>query len=144
MGGIEYFSERLNDLIAESGMNIADVAHATGIKLSRLYDFRRGEHAPSLANAIKLKELFKCSLDYMFGFTDDYGSCGETDCTLISDRVRGAIDSYGESRYALSRRTGIDQSQLSKWYNGAKPSLVSLIALAKHLGVSLDYLAGEI
>lgn len=142
MGGIEHFCERFSDLLDEGGMTLKDAAAATGIKLSRLYDFKSGKHAPSLDNAVKLKELFGCSLDYMFGFTDDYVHGKHARTGEVCDRVKTAIDQSKYSRYALSTKTGIDQSQLARWYGGKQPSLVSLVNLAKHLGVSLDYLAG--
>lgn len=142
MGGIEHFCERFSDLLDEGGITLKDVADATGIKLSRLYDFKSGKHAPSLNNAVKLKELFGCTLDYMFGFTDDYIHGTPARTGDIRDRVRAAIDQSKYSRYALSAKTGIDQAQLARWYSGRQPSLVSLVNLARHLGVSLDFLAG--
>lgn len=36
----------------------------------------------------------------------------------LSDAVRKAIDDSGESRYAIAKATGIDESALAKFYNG--------------------------
>ena len=38
--------------------------------------------------------------------------------TKLSDSVRKAIDECGESRYAIAKATGIDESALAKFYNG--------------------------
>ena len=38
----------------------------------------------------------------------------------LSDQVRKAIDDSGESRYAIAKATGIDESALAKFYNGQR------------------------
>ena len=52
--------------------------------------------------------------------------------------IRKAIKSSGMSRYALSKATGIDQSQLSKLMSGQGGlSIASLEKLAKHLDLEI-------
>lgn len=46
------------------------------------------------------------------------------------------------SQLALSQETGIPQSTVSRWMGGAKPDLDGVCRLAKHFGVSVDYLCG--
>lgn len=125
MGGVEHFCERFCDLLGESDISLKDVAAATGIKLSRLYDFKSGKHAPSFDNAVKLKELFGCTFDYMFGFTDDYARGTHICSGNVNGRLKTAIDQSKCSRCALSAKTGIDQAQLARWYGGKRPSPVS-------------------
>jgi transcriptional regulator with XRE-family HTH domain len=40
--------------------------------------------------------------------------------TSISEQLRQAIRDCGESRYALSKRTGIDQSTLTRFMSGER------------------------
>lgn len=56
----------------------------------------------------------------------------------ISDAVRQAIDECGESRYSISQATGIDQSALSKFYNGHRGiNTDTLDRLGEYLGLRI-------
>lgn len=56
----------------------------------------------------------------------------------ISDAVRQAIDECGESRYSISQATGIDQSALSKFYNGHRGIYSeTLDRLGEYLGLRI-------
>ncbi len=56
----------------------------------------------------------------------------------LSDQLRQAIEQSGQSRYAISKETGIDESVLSKFVRGLRGmSLDSVDALAEHLGLRL-------
>ena len=138
------FSENFCDLLAERGVMLKELADRTGIKVSRLYDFRNRKHLPSLENACKLADFFCCSLDYLCGLRPEYGPRTFVRSLPIHTCLREAVDKSELSRYQLSKRTGLSQSQLSDCYNGkTEPSLASLILLAEHLECSLDFLAGR-
>jgi transcriptional regulator with XRE-family HTH domain len=56
----------------------------------------------------------------------------------VLNGIRKAIESSGMSRYALSKATGIDQSQLSKLMSGQGGlSIASLEKLAEHLSLEI-------
>lgn len=56
----------------------------------------------------------------------------------LSDQVRSAIDDSGLSRYRISQDTGIDQSALSKFYNGQRGvNSDTLDVLGEYLGLSI-------
>lgn len=57
----------------------------------------------------------------------------------ISEQLRQIIDDCGLSRYEISKRTGIDQSTLAKFYNGqAGLSMNALDALGECLGLTVN------
>jgi transcriptional regulator with XRE-family HTH domain len=57
----------------------------------------------------------------------------------ISDQVRQIMDDCGLSRYEISKRTGIDQSTLAKFYNGKQGlSMKALDALGECLGLTIN------
>lgn len=72
MDHLNYFGDCLKELLADSGMSIKELSEKTKIRLSRLYDFLNKEHIPSLENAIKIADVFRCPLDYLFGFVADF------------------------------------------------------------------------
>ena len=56
----------------------------------------------------------------------------------LSDSVRQAINESGESRYAIAKATGIDESALAKFYNGQRGITTdTLDRLAEYLGLRI-------
>ncbi len=56
----------------------------------------------------------------------------------LSDAVRKAIDESGESRYAIAKATGIDESALAKFYNGHRGITTdTLDRLGDYLGLRI-------
>jgi plasmid maintenance system antidote protein VapI len=56
----------------------------------------------------------------------------------LSDAVRKAIDDSGESRYAIAKATGIDESALGKFYNGHRGITTdTLDRLGEYLGLRI-------
>lgn len=54
------------------------------------------------------------------------------------------MEPRGETAYQVSKATGISQTTISNWKAGiAKPGTKSLVALAKHFEVSVDYFIGD-
>ena len=141
---LKIFRERLQDFLDERALKKADFAKASGISLARVYAILRGNAAPSLETALKAADYFRCTLDYLFGFREDYRERNYAVVASVCERVKESIDASSLSRYKLSRMTGIDQSDLHHWYHGRKtPELVSLLRLAEPLNASLDYLSGR-
>ena len=141
---LNFFGDSLADLLSATGTTVKELSAKTGIGLSRIYDFLSKKHIPSLENAIKIADYFECSLDFLFGFVTDYKPRTYSLRGTVCEQVKNAIDRSGMSRYQIHKRTNIDESQLLRWYSGKQtPSLVSLIALADALGISLDTLAGR-
>lgn len=140
----EYFSDTLKDLMSEKQITIKYLSEQTKIKLSRLYDYMNEKRMPSLENALKIAEFFRCSLDYLFGLTKEYKTYEFTTVSSITERIKTVIDNCGKSRYTICKQMNIDQSQMFKWYYGKQiPALSSLINLSDYLGCSLDYLVGR-
>jgi transcriptional regulator with XRE-family HTH domain len=56
----------------------------------------------------------------------------------LSEQLRQAIRDCGESRYALSKRTGIDQSTLTRFMSGERGLRLDVVeVLAEALGLEL-------
>lgn len=56
----------------------------------------------------------------------------------ISEQLRQAIRDCGESRYALSKRTGIDQSTLTRFMSGERGLRLDVVdVLAEALDLEL-------
>ena len=56
----------------------------------------------------------------------------------MSDQLRQAIDDSGQSRYWIAKETGIDESALSKFYNGLRGiTSATLDKLGEYLGLEI-------
>jgi plasmid maintenance system antidote protein VapI len=56
----------------------------------------------------------------------------------LSEQFRKAIETCGESRYAISKATGIDQSALSRFIHGERGlSMDVMDRLGEYLGLKL-------
>lgn len=61
------FSERLNYLIREKGVQKKDLAEYLGIKYRNLRFYETGERKPDFDGLLKLAEFFGVSIDYLVG-----------------------------------------------------------------------------
>jgi hypothetical protein len=55
----------------------------------------------------------------------------------VAETIRDAIRNSKKSRYALSKETGIDQGQLSRFLDGQNMGLPGLEAIAANLGLEI-------
>lgn len=145
MDRFKYFSDCLNDILIERNIAVKELSDTSGITDSRLYDFLSGNCVPSVQNAVKLANSLHCTLDYLFGFDEEYNYCQNyvltSDC---SERLRQAINASGKTRYKISKETKVSQQQLHNWYRSKQvPSLVTLVNFADYFNCSLDYLVGK-
>lgn len=57
---------------------------------------------------------------------------------ILSDQVKQAIDDSGQTRYAIAKATGIDESALAKFYNGQRGITTdTLDRLGSYLGLRI-------
>lgn len=66
--------ERVEQLLLEKGVNIADVSRSTGIGKSTFSGWKNGKYQPKSDKRQKVADYFGVSLAYLDGQTDDRGS----------------------------------------------------------------------
>ena len=57
----------------------------------------------------------------------------------MSDQVRAAVESCGQSRYQICKETGIDQAALSRFMDGTGITTSTLDKLAEYLGLEIVF-----
>ena len=61
----------------------------------------------------------------------------------IAERLSRLRQEHGLSRESLSKATGIPMSTIRTWELGLRsPPVVGVVTLARHYGVTMDYLLG--
>jgi hypothetical protein len=66
------------------------------------------------------------------------------DMATVSDSLRKALEQCGQSRYAVSKATGIPESVLSRFVHGQPLRGANLDRLAEHLGMELTAKVGKV
>ena len=61
------FSEQFKKLLKKKGVSRYRLSKETEISINCIDSWYHGEFTPSLEKALKLKEYFECTLDYLFG-----------------------------------------------------------------------------
>lgn len=64
---------RIKELRLNSGLNQNSLAKKVNRSQSCVCDWENGRREPSIADLIKLSEIFNCSVDYIIGNENDYG-----------------------------------------------------------------------
>ena len=145
MDNLSKLPERLLFLMQDHG-NIKSEALGKSINVSgsSIRCLLSGKTLPSLTMAVKLADFFECSLDFLAGKVDIDKKIIPRPLPSFYDNLRKVMKERNISRYFLTHKTpDIWDSHFSKWANGSVPDFLTVIKLAKHLDVSLDYLVGR-
>lgn len=63
---------------------------------------------------------------------------------VLGDRLKELLEQRDEKQVDLARRYGWSQMAVSHWINGKRePDIETIIRLADHFGVTVDYLIGR-
>lgn len=84
------FAERLKQLREENGYNQEYVANYLGVKQQTYSRYENNVTEPDINSLIKLTKLYKVTVDYLLGLTEN--KQGELD--QLPDDIRGEIRNY--------------------------------------------------
>ncbi len=137
------FAERLGEIMNEKNFTAEDIAKIADVDLSHVYRYLRGEALPSGEVAAVLADAFACSLDYLFGLSDDYGSSlGK--CRPFGECFRKLLSERGITRYRFIKDNRFAKQSVEDWYKGRYvPSVRNLEDIAAYFDCSLDALFGR-
>ena len=131
-------------------MSDKEIPH--GLELSNMIGYsapgvsiwKGGKSLPSLQNAVKLADIFECTLDFIFGRSDNTEiRFAPQPLPNFHSRLVSILDTRNLSWYKVSKDTKISKSNYQDWRDGREPLIPTLIVLADYLSVSLDYLVGR-
>ena len=138
---MEQFAEILKDLILDKNTSLRSLAKECGVSATQLSGYLRGV-TPSLQVAIKLVKYFDCTLDYLFGLSEEKNYC------IISEfSLKKFIANYEKllkknkiSHWKFCQKYELSEASLRHWKNGDIPSMNSLVIIAFSFGESIDNL----
>ncbi len=120
------------------------LSKAIGIHQTTLSKWLTGKCYPTLNYAVKLADFFDCSLDYLFGLSDDSTFTKAKSQATFLERFTELSEKSGLTDYAIAKRVKTKPGTIAKWrYRGNIPQMPKLIKLTEIFNCSLDYLAGR-
>ena len=138
------FQERLEELLLEKNMSRLHLAKLLGVSSTTINGYFNKNYFPQIDIAIKFSEFFDCSLDYLFGLTDDKKRKYKIDINnLTGALIKNFNQLLKENKLSIAKvMKDLDMSEYNfyRWRNGKFPKTVNLILVAKYFDVSVDYL----
>ena len=131
----------------ENKLNRVMLAKAVGVTSTTINGFFNYDYYPQIELAIKLSNYFDCSIDYLFGLTDVKTKEYNLDMSKVmqnfNDNISSMLKFSGISNAKAMRDMQMGEFTLYRWRRGMFPKTVTLIAVAKYFGVSIEYLLGH-
>lgn len=136
------FQERLQDLLSENELSRLQLSKRIGISFETLNGYFNKDFYPELSIAIKIANYFNCSLQYLCGLSEDYNNSDKNSLSFV-ETLKELMKSNKISIEKLMKTLNMSEANYYRWKNNNnKPSMQSLIAIAKYFDVSIDYLIG--
>ncbi len=144
MINIEKFSERLEDLIRDKGMDNKTFAREVGVPESCISYFINSLRMPTITTLVKIADYFNCSADYVLGITENTNSSFKV-CPPFSERLQYLIEFYKyPSPKSFRKDLNLAKSRFNEWLKGARvPSLDNIIKISEGLECSVDFVLGR-
>lgn len=143
---MEKFSEIIKDLIDEQNLSLRKIGLECGFTSGQLSRWVNGK-IPTIDNAVKLCKYFDCSLDYLFGLSEEKQHTvyihTDYDFNLFITRYLLLLKENNFSHSQFTRKSDINESCLRDWKKGHKPLMRTIVIIATNLSCSIDYLLGR-
>lgn len=138
------FKDKLKELMVDNNIDdIKELATKTGICFGVLYGYLRGEELPDVVNACLLSDYFKSSIDYMFGISNSDNYTNKRNNKSFVQIYKELLKTNETNNTRVAKTLGISRSLYYEWIKGVSPKMKTIILLAKHFHVSIDYLIGK-
>lgn len=138
------FKDRLKELIAEKKISVPQAACELHINSKTLvYNWIKGKMIPKLDNAIKLRDYFKCSLDYLFNDAEYENIKSTKPVSTFAQRLKQILNEKHITREKFLTDLKMSNNNFNNWYKlELNPRMDTVAKIANYLRVSIDYLVG--
>lgn len=137
------FSERLNELMAETSLTTEQLGEKIGVDGSTVRFWKLKKAVISLSNAIAVASYFNCSLDFLFGRSETVIDFTPQPALPFYECLTSIMKAKNISRYRLCIDLKKGHGHFDRWKSGVDPRMNTVFDLAVYLDVTLDYLAGR-
>lgn len=136
------FQERLLELMNEFQLNRLQLSKLIGITSTTINGYFNNGYYPQIDIAIKLSNFFNCSLNYLFGLSDER-DCNDTNKNTFIENFHNLIKENNQSIAKTLADLKMSEYNYYRWKKGMFPKTSNLLEIAKYFDVSVDYLIGR-
>lgn len=136
--------EVLDDLLLENKMSIVELSKKLKMDYKQVSNYANGIFLPNIKNAVKIADIFCCSVDYLAGLdlNKNYGYYSDPDYNFF-ERYSILLKDRNVSHYKLCKDIKININNSRNWKLGSLPAFTTLIKISEYLGESIDNLIGR-
>ena len=140
---MEDFKDILKELINEQGLSLRKLAENSKVSANQYSKYLKGSF-PSIKVAIRIAQYFKCSLDYLFGLSNEKvcKNYREFSLQIFIEKYLKLLDKNNITHYKFAQENNLSESCLRHWKYGDIPKTETLFIIASKLYSSIDYLIG--
>ena len=137
------FQERFDELLKDNGLSRLSLAKKLNISSTAINGYFNNNYYPQIDIAIKICEYFDCSLDYLFGRSDNINNNDRNNNDFI-ENFHKLLKFNNISITKTMRELKMSEFNYYRWKNGKFPKTINLIDIANYFDVSIDYLVGKV
>lgn len=137
------FQERLQELLTENNLSRLQLSKILNISSTTINGYFNNNYYPQIDIAIKMANYFRCSLDYLFGISDEKGNKINYKNSFIENFDKLLKDNKLSIARAL-REMNMSEYNYYRWKKGQFPKTINLLDIVNYFDTSLDYLIGKI
>lgn len=135
------FQERLEELLEENNLSRLKLSKILNISSTTINGYFNNNYYPQIDIAIKMASYFNCSLNFLFGLSDDPVNNNKNKQPFISNFDYLLKINKIPIAKAL-REMSMSEYNYYRWKAGRFPKTNILIEIAKFFGTSVDFLIG--
>ena len=125
-------------------LNAKELGSQIKINQSTITKYKAKRSFPKLQFAIKIADYFGCSLDYLFGLSNEYEKKTYLPCPPFYQVFQESLKSHNCTQYRLYTDLDFYDQSVIDWHKGRSiPAMDHLIKIAKYFGCTLDELVGR-
>ena len=136
------FQERLQSLLVEKNLNRLQLAKAINVTSTTINGYFNKNYYPQIDIAIKIANYFNCSLDFLFGFSNDEIN-KNTNNKPFMENFNTLLKQSNLSISKAMKELEMSEYNYYRWKKGLFPKTINLLEIVKYFDTSLDYLVGN-
>lgn len=143
---MENITKRLKDFFNDKEFNKNKLCKFLALKDDTLFFmWNRGDNISNLTHLDKLALYFNCSMEYLFGRTEDLGHGKYVEMKPFDKQLKKIRLEKGITQYQMIYKDSICSSNNFHKWNKLKsvPTPETVVKLADYFNVTVDYLLGR-
>lgn len=141
------FVDSLKEFMNCYNLNKLQLSRLLKISSTAVNAYFNSNCIPSINIAIRLCEIFDCSLDYLFGISDKvektYILNEITATENFTKHLEELLKENNKTVSGMMKDLDLDEYTFYHWKHGKVPMTINVIAISKYFDVSMDFLLGE-